>query len=186
MKKNKMYFETNFWAVYEAEDPLEALYSFFDFAHLDYYKQMLSDVVMHCHKSKIYKQDNPCEIFVFYTAVCSFIKVCYCLKRKSIKWKVKSSGDYQSITQLASLSKEEYANPFLVFQSAFEEKTPEEFIFFLYEIVQISLSPHTEELDYDLVTCYIHLIRMLDAGQIMGERGIEKIEKAEEIIPVTE
>ncbi|WP_278010177.1 hypothetical protein [Flavobacterium gyeonganense] len=48
------------------------------------------------------------------------------------------------------------------------------------------MSPHTEELDYDLVTCYIHLIRMLDAGQIMGERGIEKIEKAEEIIPVTE
>lgn len=186
MKKNKISFETYFWAAYEAGNPFEALESFFDFAHLDHYKQVLSDMVIHTHRAKILREDNPCEIFVFYTALRSYLKICYCLKRKSRKWKVKGSGDYDSIVHLASLSKKEYKNPFLVFQNAFEEKTPEEFDFFLCETAQLSLSAHTEEFDFDLVTCYIHLIRMLDAGEIMKERGIERIKKAEEVIPVTE
>ena len=141
---------------------------------------------MYSHRRKIYKQDNPCEIFVFYTAVCSFLKVCNCLKVKSKKWKVKKSTGYASILHLASLTKEEYENPFIVFKKAFAEKTLEEFEFFLCEIVQLSLSPGEGESDCDFTTPYIHLIKMLDAGQLMREIGVERIKKNEQAEPSAE
>jgi len=177
MKKNKISFGTNFWSAYEAGNPYDALYAFFDFSHLDEYKQTLNDLVMHSYKREIYKQDNPCHVFVIYTALNSFVKVCDCLKRKSRKWQAKGSAECTSIVHLASLSKAEYKNPFKVFQRAFEEKSLAQFEFFLCEIVHLSLSPHSEESDYDIITPYIHLVKMLDAGQLIMERGIEKIKR---------
>ena len=90
---------------------------------------------------------------------------------------MKGSDNYTSIVHLASLSKEEYKNPFKVFQKAFEEKSLEQFESFLCEIVHLSLSPHAGESDYDSITPYVHLIKMLDARQLIMERGIEKIKK---------
>ncbi|RYJ39646.1 hypothetical protein NU08_1315 [Flavobacterium anhuiense] len=177
MKKNKLSFGTNFWSAYEAGNPYETLHAFFDFSHLDEYKQTLNDLVMHSYKREICRQHNPCHVFVIYTALSSFLKVCHCLKRKSRKWIAKGSGDYTSLVHLASLSKAEYKNPFKAFQNAFEEKSLDQFESFLCEIVHLSLSPHAEESDYDIVTPYVHLVKMLDAGQLIMERGIEKIKK---------
>ena len=175
MKKNKMYFDTNFWAAYEAENPLEALYSFFDFAHLHCYKEILCEAFLYVHKKKVYKKDYPGQVIVFYTALRSFLKVCFLLQYKNKKWKVKKPSDCMSKLHLASLTMEEYENPFLVFQRVFAEKTIDEFEFFLFEVIHLSLSRCTEEFDYDLITPYIYLIKMLDASQLMRERGIEKI-----------
>ncbi|MBS7233931.1 hypothetical protein KHA90_23235 [Flavobacterium psychroterrae] len=175
MKKNEISFGTNFWSGFETGDPFYALETFFDFAHLDYYKNILSEVVMYSYKRKIYKQDNPCEIFIFYTAVCSFIKVCYCLQKKSKKWKVNETADFEFIVHLASLTKEEYSNPFIVFQKAFAEITKEQYEFYVCDMVHLSLSPCAEEPNYDVMTPYIHLIKMLDASQLMRERGFKKV-----------
>jgi len=180
MKKNKMSFQTKFWAGFVAANPFEAFDAVFDFAHLDYYKQNLSEVVLHCYKRKVYKQENPCNVFVFYTAIGSFLKVCYCLKSKDKKWKVKESSRCETVFHLSSLTKEEYDNPFLVLQNAFEEKTLQEFEFFLSEIIEFSLSSYDVDPDSDLTTPYIHLVKMLDAAQLMRERGVEKIKNEQE------
>ncbi|WP_394775788.1 hypothetical protein [Flavobacterium sp.] len=165
-------------------NPYDVLYAFFDFSHLDEYKQILSDLAIHSYKKTIYKQDNPCHVFVFYTALSSFIKVCHCLKRKSRKWQAKGSDHYTSIVHLASLSKNEYKNPFQVFEKAFEQRSLEQFEFFLCEIVHLSLSPHAVESDYDMITPYVHLIKMLDAGQLIMERGIKKIKKEKQSVDI--
>jgi hypothetical protein len=179
MKKNKISFETNFWIAYEIENPFEVIDAFFTFAHLDYYKQTLGEMVSYTNKTKAYKKEYSGQVFVFYTALRSFLKACYCLKSKSKIWKVKESSDCKSKLHQASLTKEEYRDPFIVFQRAFAEKTPGEFEFFLCEIVHLSLSPYTEEFDFDLMTPYLHLIKMLDAGQLLRERGVEKVRKNE-------
>jgi hypothetical protein len=180
MKKNKISFGTHFWAAYEATNSFEVVDAFFDFAHLDYYKHTLSEVVIYSNRRKIYKQDCPGEIFVFYTALSSFLKACYCLKGKGKKWKTKGSADYESVLHLASLTKKEYENPFLVFQKAFAQKTLEEFEFFLCETLELSLSPFAEEFDYDQMAPYIHLVKMLDAAQLIRQRGVEKIKNEQE------
>nr|WP_315224500.1 hypothetical protein [uncultured Flavobacterium sp.] len=183
MKKNKISFDTRFWAGFVAGNPFEAFDAIFDFAHLDYYKKNLSEAVLHCYKRKIYNQEAPCNVFVFYTAISSFLEVCYCLKDKNKKWKVKDSPRSETIFHLSSLTKEEYDNPFLALQNAFGERTMQQFEFFLCEITELSLSPYYVNPDSDLATPYIHLIKMLDAAEIMKERGIERIKKNEQVQP---
>ena len=175
MKKNKISFETRFWAGFIPKNPFETFDALFDFAHLDYYKQNLSEAVLHCYSGKVYKQDTPCNVFVFYTALSSFVKVCYFLQGKNKKWKVKECSRSETVFHLSSLTKEEYDNPLLVLQRAFEVITRREFEFFLSEITELSLSPFYGEPDSDLTTPYIHLIKMLDASELMHERGVEKI-----------
>jgi hypothetical protein len=181
MKKNKISFDTRFWAGFTAGNPFEAFDAIFDFAHLDYYKQNLSEAVLHCYRRKVYMQENPCNVFVFYTAISSFIKVCYILKGKSRKWKVKESTRSEDVFHLSSLTKEEFDNPFLVLQNAFEERTLQQFEFFLCEIIEFSMSPYDNDTESNLLTPYIHLMKMLDAGELMKERGIERIKKGDQI-----
>jgi hypothetical protein len=180
MKKNKISFETYFWVYREIEKPFEVVDAFFDYAHLDYYKQTLGEAVLYSRKRKIYKKHCPGEVFVFYTALRSFVKACYCLQSKSSKWKVKESAENWSILHQASLTAEEYVNPFIVFQNAFAEKTLDDFEFLLCEIVQLSLSSRIDDFHFDLITPYIHLIKMLDATELMRERGVEKIKRNEQ------
>lgn len=184
MKKNKMSFETSFWTGLVEGNPFREVDAFFAFAYLDYYKQNLSEMVIYSRKTKVYKQDNPSDVFVLYTAFNFFLKVCYGLQKKSKKWKVKDSLCCATVFHLTSLTQEEYENPFIVFQKAFGENTLEEFELFLCQIVELSLSPHAGDLDAELTTPYIHLIKMLDAGELIRERGVEKIRKMDQMDPV--
>lgn len=186
MKKNKIAFESDFWAGFETGNPCKAIDAFFAFAQLDYYKQHLTQAVLYSYKREVYEQDNPSNVFVFYTAVNSFLKVCYCLQQKSKKWKVKAPLRSGTLFHLSSLTKEEYDNPFIVFQKAFEEKTLEAFELFLCQILELSLSPYAGDPYADLTTPYIHLIKMLDAVELIRERGVEKIRKRDQIDAVTE
>lgn len=175
--KNKKNFETKFWAGFEAGNPFEASDALFDFAHIDYYKRNLTQAVLYSFKEEICSNDKPGEIFIFYKAIRSFLKTYYCLHKKSGKWKVKGSSRSEDVFHLSSLTKQEFDNPYIVFQKAFAEKTFKQFEFFLSEIVSLSLSPYKGDCDIDLTTPYIYLIKMLDAGELMRERGIEKIKK---------
>lgn len=182
MKKNKISFETSFWPGFVSGNPYKAIEAFFAFADLDYYKQSLSEVVAYSYKSKVYEAKNPSNAFIFYIAINSFLKVCCCLPEKSKKWKVKASSCSETVLSLSSLTKEEYENPFMVFQKAFDEKTLEEFESFLCLTMELSLSPHAGDPATDLTTPYIHLVKMLDAAALIRERGVEKIRKKNEMI----
>ncbi|KQB42558.1 hypothetical protein [Flavobacterium aquidurense] len=175
MKKNKISFDTGFWSSFVTGNPFKAIDSLFDFADLDYYKQNLTEVLIYSYKTKVCQQDNPSGVFVLYTVIKSLLKVCYCLKKKRKKWKVKDSLHSETVLHLSSLTKEEYDNPFIVFQNAFDEKTLEEFQLFLCLILELSLSPRAGDPDTDLTTPYIHLTKMLDAVALIKERGVEKI-----------
>lgn len=175
MKKNNISLESKFWAAYEAKNSFELIDTFFNYAKLESYKETLNQFLTHTNKTTVYQTGYPGQIFIMYTAFRSFLKACFSLKSKSKKWKVRKAQEKWSILEQASLTSEEYQNPFLVFQKAFAEKTLEEYEFFLCEIVHLSLSPFAEEFDYDLITPFIHLTKMLDASQIIRERGIKKI-----------
>jgi hypothetical protein len=186
MKKNKISSETSFRSGFVSGNPFKAIEAFFAFEDLDYYKQNLTEAVVCSYKTVVYEANNPSNAFVFYTAIDSFLKVCYCLKQKSKKWKVKAFFRSETVFHLTSLTKEEYDNPFIVFQKAFDEKTMEEFELFLCQILELSLSPHAIDPYSDLKTPYIHLIKMLDAVELIRERGVDKIKKTDKINSVTE
>lgn len=175
MRKSKISLETSFWSGQEVENPFEFLEVFFEYANLDYYKETLNQFLLHTKKQELYKINYPGQTFILYTAFRSFLKTCFILNSKSKKWEVRKCPKKWSILEQASLTSEEYQNPILVFQRAFSENTLAEYEFFLCEITHLSLSPYAEEFDYDLITPFIYLTKMLDASQIIRERGMKKI-----------
>ncbi|SEM65052.1 hypothetical protein SAMN05421856_10573 [Chryseobacterium taichungense] len=181
MKNNKISLETHFWSGQEVENPFEFIEVFFEYGNLDYYKETLNQFLFHTEQQKLYEKGYPGQIFILYTAFRSFLKACFKLRSKSEKWKVRKALEKRSILEQASLTSEEYQNPFVVFQNAFIDTAFEEYEFFLCEITHLSLSPFGEEFDYDLITPFIHLTKMLDAAQIIRERGIKKIKDKKSI-----
>lgn len=175
MKKIKISLETSFWAIDEIVDPIMLINAFFNYCTVDIYKNTLNDIMLYVNKAEVCNKERPGDVFDFHTAVKSFIRSAYLLTFKAKKWKVKEAPEEWQIISQASLNKEEYEDPFLVFEKAFECKTLEEYEFFLNEIVHVSLSPYKEEFDYDLTTPHIYLVKMLDAAQVMSERGLKKI-----------
>ena len=175
MKKIKLSLETSFWAIDEIVDPLKLIDAFFNYCTIDIYKNTLSDIMLYVNKAEVCNKERPGDIFDFHNAVRSFIRGACLLNFKAKRWEVKKAPKEWQIISQGSLNKEEYQNPFLVFDKAFECKTLEEFEFFLNEIVHVSLSPYKEQFDYDLITPHIHLVKMLDAAHIINERGIKKI-----------
>ena len=176
MKKNKISFETTFWAHQELKNPFEVFDVFFGSESLAFYKQTLSEIVFYRSKDEVYQKECPGDVFFSYTAIRSFLKACSCLPYKSKKWKITEASTAQrSILSLASLTTEEFKNPFIVFQNAFAEHSLADFEFFLSEIIHLSLRPTIVEFDSDLLTPYIHVIKMLDASQLLLESKVEKI-----------
>lgn len=170
MKKKKMSFETRFWAAYEINDPFEVFEAFFDYDHLDAFKQRLGELMMYSGRHEIYDQKYRGRVFIMYAALRSFVRACYVLQSKSGKRTVREAVVPESVLHQASLSVEEYKNPFLAFKYAFAAQTLIDYEFFLCEIGHLSLSPHTEDCDTDLITPYIHFIKMLDAAQLLREQ----------------
>ena len=179
MKKSKKNpFETDFWTIPNIEDPFEVIDAFIDYGHIDYFKQALGEALLHTQIAQVYKKEYPGEVFIFYTAIRSFLRACSCLEHKSKKWKVKEKSDpCTSVLHQASLTEQEYENPFIVFRNAFAVRSLQAFELFLCETVHLSLSKYEPGYDIDLLTPYIHLIKMLDAAQVLKERGIEKMKK---------
>ncbi|SMP23893.1 hypothetical protein [Flavobacterium hercynium] len=63
----------------------------------------------------------------------------------------------------------------IVFENAFAEHSLADFEFFLCEVIHLALRPTIVEFDSDLLTPYIHVIKMLDASQLLLESEVEKI-----------
>lgn len=124
---------------------------------------------MYSRKAKVYDQKYPGRVFMMYMEFRSFVKACYVLQDKNRKWKVADVVPLKSVLRQASLSLEEYKNPFLAFKNAFAAQSLIDYEFFLCEIAHLSLSPHTADCDTDLMTPYIHFIKMLDAAQLLRE-----------------
>lgn len=126
---------------------------------------------------KVLLKEDPALIFHFYLCLRSFIKASYVLQLKTTKWKLSDSPEYTSRLLQGSLSDEEYKEPLRVFQKAFKEFSLKEFVHFITESVYFSFSSYANDHESNFITFFIHLTKMLDAAQIIRERGVKKIQE---------
>ena len=175
MKKKKIDLETQFWYRGTRLSCLTLLDAFFEIDDLVAVKERLCDVINYSTQPKVLMKNDPSLIFHFYLCIRSFVRASYLIQFKSEKWKLNDPPEYKSPLLQGFLSDEEYRDPFLVFQRAFKEFSLEEFEYFITEIIYFSLAN-----SYDIPTDtnsahFIHLTKMLDASQIIRERGVKKI-----------
>jgi len=176
MKKTKILLDASPWAGSGIDDPYSLLGALFDLSHLEYFKEILNEMMFHISTSKSISEKHAGTAITMYTAFHSLLRTSYILNRK--KYKLVEPADEAKHLSLGSLTKHEYQNPFIVFENAFARHSLAEFDSSIYEILYFSMSSHADSPDYDLITPYIHLTKMLDASWLVYQRGIEKKNKS--------
>lgn len=126
-------------------------------------------------KPEVFLQHDPSMVLHFYVSLKSFVRAAHVVMSKSKNWKLREPSGYVSYVMQGSLSDDEYTDPFLVFMRAFRDFSLYEFEDFLTEVTYFSLGPYSDHPKGNIVSPFLHLQKMLDAAQLIQERGIEKI-----------
>lgn len=177
MKKINILLDASPWAGSGIDDPYSVLGALFDFSHLDYFKEILNEMMFYISINKPISEKYSGTAITMYTAFHSLLRTAYILNNKNYKLIEPADEDVKHLC-LGSLTKEEYQNPFIVFENAFERHSLEQFDSALYEMLYFSMSSHSDSPDYDFLTPYIHFTKMLDASWLVYQRGIKKAKKS--------
>ncbi|MDV3936908.1 hypothetical protein CMT78_03900 [Elizabethkingia anophelis] len=134
---------------------------------------MLNKIMIYAGKKKTEINEDSSAIFHFHQALRSFVRACYAIRLKEEKWSITTHSEKSSPLMQASLSDEEYLNPILVFQSAFEEYSIKDFDYYIAVAVYFSLGTYTHAAESKIFEPYLHLTKMLDAAHLILERRIQ-------------
>ena len=177
MKTKEIDFEARFWASYSETCPLKVIDALFKTDTLSEIKDQLYEMMHFAMKPKVFLQRDPSLVLHFYVSLKSFVRASYVVMSKSKKWTLNAPPEYVSHVMQSSLFDDEYNNPFLVFQRAFKDFSLQEFEDFLTEVAYYALGPSSDYPLGNIISPFLHLQKMLDAAQLMRERGIKKIQE---------
>jgi len=149
---------------------LKMLDTFFRFNDLTTAKDLLNTIMQYAVQKRGWIDKDFSAIVHFHQSMRSFIRAGYFLRMKNKKWMLSTSTETISPLMQGSLSDEEYHNPLLVFHTAFNAFTVKEFDYFLGGMVYFSLGVYRCGPEKNMVSPYIHLTKMLDAGFLILER----------------
>ncbi len=142
MKKKKPDFDAAFWAGRTGSNPLPLFDAFFSTYPLSEAKEHLSSLMTYAVKRKVLSEKDPSVVFHFYLSLRSFIRAARHLSLTSGKYRFNNPKEHPSHLKQGTLSEEEYADPFLVFRSAFDDHRLAAFDHFITGIAYFSLGPY--------------------------------------------
>jgi len=174
LKNKRIDFEARFWSGSRKHSGIKIIESFFHFNDLVIAKQMLNNIMIYAGKKKNAINEDSSAIFHFHQALRSFVRACYAIRLKEWTWEINSNPEKRSPLMQASLSDEEYLNPILVFQNAFEEYSIKDFDYYITTAVYFSMGVFKNAEESSLINPFINLTKMLDAAHLILERRNQK------------
>ncbi|WP_419869844.1 hypothetical protein [Chryseobacterium sp. CT-SW4] len=171
MKKNKTEFQSRFGKDNLKPCGLQQMETYFLLNDLTASKELLNNIMHYAVDRSSRIKEEPSVIFHFHQAIRSFIRAGYLLALEKKKWTANTQLEEVSPLAFGLLSEKEYQNPLLVFKKAFQEYSVREFDYFISGMVYLSLGIYGHLPERNMVSPYIHLIKMLDAGYLIMERN---------------
>ncbi|GEN76638.1 hypothetical protein [Chryseobacterium hagamense] len=174
MKKKKRDFESRFWSGTRKHTAMGLLETFFQFNDLAPVKEALT-VMMQCSvQKKMRITDHPAEVFQLHQSLRSLVRAGHLISTKAKKLMANAPSESRFSKFTGLLSNEEYQNPVLVFQKAFEVCSLNEFEYFLASAVYFSLGKARCGQEKKIILPYIQLMKMLEAAYLMTEHTLKK------------
>lgn len=174
MKKKKRDFESLFWSGTREHTAMGLLETFFQFNDLATAKETLNTMVQYSIKKNNRINKDPAEIFHLYQSLRSLVRAGHLISTKAKKLMANAPSESRFSKFTGLLSNEEYQNPVLVFQKAFEVCSLNEFDYFLASAVYFSLGNARCEHEKKIILPYIQLTKMLEAAYLMTEHTLDK------------
>ncbi|UWX61226.1 hypothetical protein N0B40_02880 [Chryseobacterium oranimense] len=170
MKKTRIHFEPRLWEGGKKRSGVQLMETFFRFNDLASSKKQLNSIMNYAVKRNTWIKEDPSVIFKFHQSMRSFVRAGYFMMLKEKKRDANTELENASPLVLGLLSEKEYQNPLLVFRKAFKEYSIKEFDYFMSGMVYFSLGVYDNLPERNIVSPYIHLLKMLDAAHLILER----------------
>jgi len=170
MKKTRIHFEPRLWEGGKKRSGLQLMETFFRFNDLASSKKQLNNIMNYAVKRNTWIKEDSAVIFQFHQSMRSFVRAGYFMMLKEKKQTANTQLESASPLVLGVLSEKEYQNPLLVFRKAFKEYSIQEFDYFMSGMVYFSLGAYDHLPERNIVSPYIHLLKMLDAAHLILER----------------
>lgn len=174
MKIKKVHFEALLWSCHDIKSPKVLLKTIFIHEFLEDLKAQLAEMATQTYTKEIYQSDSPENVFREYAMFRSIIRVSYFLHLNKNKFRLKKEPDDVEAIGCGFLSRSEYNDPFSAFDDVFSDLTLEKIDYALFEITTYAVNRFTDIPDYDLITPYIKLNKLLDACWLVNRRKLKK------------
>ncbi|AZA80741.1 hypothetical protein C1637_12045 [Chryseobacterium lactis] len=174
MKKIRTDFQSRLGKGRKKHYGLQLMEIFFQLNDLTASKELLNNIMHYAVNRNSWIKEEPPVIYHFHQAMRSFIRAGYVIAMKEKKYTVNTQLEDVSPLALGLLSEKEYQNPLLVFKKAFKEYSIKEFDYFISGMVYFSMGIYDKLPERNLISPYIHLIKMLDAAYLIIEKRRNK------------
>lgn len=171
MKKKNLDLEVRFWSGSDVHSGVKLLETFFQFNDPVTAREMLNNIMICTVKKKSVPPQDAAAVFHFYLALRSFVRACFLISLKRNKWILEESPENSSPMIIGNLSSKEYSDPVRIFRKAFKDYSRKEYDAFLSSVVYFSLSDSGCDEEKKIMGPYIHLVKMLEAGNLIVERA---------------
>lgn len=175
MKKKRIDFETKIWEGVELDSWLSVMRAFFRVEDLVTLKEQRNEMLRFAFSSSCAPITIGYNVFWNYLCMRSFLKACFVLSKQTYKWRLSEPLIPSSNLMFASLSKQEYHDPFSIFRDAFEKYSLKDFECFNSQVLHLSMEAFSEVLEVDLLVLQHFLVKMLDGAQLILERDPQRI-----------
>lgn len=198
MSKANDYLKSSIWHREKIDDPFETLDLAFSRAKVCSYKKLIQEVLNSACNRSIWNKDSPGDLLFYFEGIESIINSCYVIERNKVKINYRQRVcpdnlhfycvNYPELAVWGNfpgeLSVKEFSNPILVMRYFFKYGSISEWKEILSDIFRYALTQdsifHTG-IDYDTLTLYLHLIKLVEAAHIVqlsnGKKHLKTIDK---------
>jgi hypothetical protein len=193
MKQKPDYIDTSIWYKNEITDPYQTIAEFFTAADVAYYRKTIKGALNAACSSKIWNKSSPGDLLWLFERLESVINAAYLINKEKKKSPLSIGKEDVFNPNLycswhadqtkwnffpRSLSLKEYIDPYLVFKRFFKYlKLPDwkQKIHDLVDYALVTTSVSEAALDFDTLTIYFQLTKLVEAVHLIDVREINHI-----------
>jgi hypothetical protein len=193
MKQENDYIDTSIWHKNEITDPYQTIAEFFTAADLVYYRKTIKDALNAACSDKVWNKTSPGDLLWFFERLESVINAAYLINKDKKKSPLSIGKEDVFNPNLycswhadqaewdffpRSLSLKEYIDPYLAFKKFFNYLTLPEWKDELHDLMEFALGKTSFSeacVDFDTLTIYFHLTKLVEAAHLIDVREITHI-----------
>lgn len=174
MRTSKFSLDSYYWTKEEINCPFELLHWLADLAHIEYFQEQIRNYCCYALSHKMYDKISASEVIYDATVLQSIFKAGFRIYLKPKKFYKKgltvSEISEEELKSTKYLNKDEYKNPYLVFEHVFNRFTIEQISKSFFDLILSTMANSEYHKDYCCSVSMLNFHKILDACKLIQQR----------------
>ncbi|WP_010253984.1 hypothetical protein [Myroides injenensis] len=174
MKTYDFTLESHLWTKEDIECPYELLAWLTDLAHIDYFQEQIRNYCWYLLSDKMYDKTKASEVIFDLTVLQSLFKASYRIFLNPNDFRAKelivSDVSEEDLQEMKYISEQEFKNPYLVFESIFEQFALDTITNSFFNLVLATMANTASNKEYDNAVSMLVYHRLLEACLLIQVR----------------